>query len=36
MSTNKKMLGELLVEHNLISDNQLMEALSKQKNTKKA
>ena len=35
MSTNKKMLGELLVENNLISDNQLMEALSKQKTSKK-
>jgi len=35
MSTNKKMLGELLVEHNLISNAQLMEALTKQKTSKK-
>ena len=35
MSTNKKMLGELLVENNLISNDQLMEALSTQKTTKK-
>jgi len=35
MSTNKKMLGELLVENNLLSNDQLMEALSMQKTTKK-
>lgn len=35
MSTNKKMLGELLVENNLISNTQLMEALTKQKTSKK-
>lgn len=35
MSTNKKMLGEVLVESNLISDTQLAEALAKQRTSKK-
>lgn len=35
MSANKKMLGELLVENNLLSATQLSEALEKQKTSKK-
>lgn len=35
MSTNKKMLGELLVENNLLTDSQLKEALEKQKSSNK-